>query len=101
RHTSFSRDWSSDVCSSDLYFDAEVSTTEFQVSTSLADAIGDRKLLIATAKRASTNDMSAFFVDAVGELALNGDHLSPSSIMTGQLGRAAWRARVRQRGGAG
>src|SRR5690606_41203566 len=88
RHTSFSRDWSSDVCSSDL-----------EVSTPPPPLLGADHT--AGAEEAGLRDRggsrSTAGVRSVGTSAL--DHTRepfPASVSDGKIGRASCRERVQE-----
>lgn len=68
-----------------IYFDPAASTTTLQVSTVLADATGERKILLGVAQRAAAVDQLAFFVTAVGGFGINETVIGPNSISTGKL----------------
>lgn len=64
-----------------VYFDEALSTSTLQVSTSLADALGDEDVLLAWMRSPSgSTAMNVAVVPAVGHLFLNGDHISAKSI---------------------
>lgn len=66
-----------------VYLDPAVSATVLQVTTSIATATGENKVLLAEAARASggsASGQSAHFVPVVGAFFLNADQLSAAAI---------------------
>src|SRR5690606_40967611 len=98
RHTRFSRDWSSDVCSSDL-FCTEADGLIFDWSKTMIDA-GARDLLIELARGAQ--------VEARREAMFSGEKINETEgravlhtalrNLDGEIGRASCRAGVEGRG---
>jgi len=71
-----------------IYFDAAVSTTVLQVTTTAATSTGDGVVLMAVAKRAAAGASSGqrcFYVPAVGVLGLNGDNIGVNSITAASI----------------
>src|SRR5690606_40122337 len=93
RHTRFSRDWSSDVCSSDLLVFVLVGAlAALTASSAPAAASGDGILLLAHGGRAQWNDN-------VNALAASIDREIPVEVAFGmatrsEIGRASCRERV-------
>jgi len=67
-----------------IYLDPDTSTTDLQVSTTNADAVGSRKVLLAVAQM-SLVSASAFFQDAVGILSLTNEQLAVDSILAANI----------------
>src|SRR5690606_40604016 len=91
RHTRFSRDWSSDVCSSDLYrFYTQGSAfhwkTHFTPGEMAAYYTSDKELSALTSHRIGLEASRAFALDELGS--------KLNAVLLLEIGRASCRERV-------
>src|SRR5690606_40983195 len=100
RHTRFSRDWSSDVCSSDLTCNL-IPRAEKVVDDSTFGRLEDAER-VRTVRKWSEGDVAGIVhADVLGYYLLNlyGD-VDSANVSGGEIGRASCRERVRL-GGVG
>src|SRR5699024_12004262 len=94
RHTRSKRDWSSDVCSSDLAWSDGVVTTEErrlleQVAGSLGLTAADVTAALQTAEQGAANPVASGQLSASGITLRPGDRVTFTGAM--QRGRNEWR----------
>ncbi len=65
-----------------IYLDPAVSITVLQTSTTPADAVGDDKVIVCFAQKATNAGQNAHFNSIFGTLAINEDQVGPDSIPT-------------------
>src|SRR5690606_41063131 len=94
RHTRFSRDWSSDVCSSDLAKNPD------QLMTGLRKALADVSARKAAGAAAATSNLEPVAGDNFAYIA-NYRTMKWDGDVQAQIGRASCRERVESAGGGG
>lgn len=63
-----------------IYFDPDVSTTQLQMTTNYANAVGERKIYLCMGKAAIDTDQDALIIPAIGTLHVNEENFSANIV---------------------